>query len=155
MRRNFSSDTDHIDEIIEHLIEMTSGDLSKRKWLSPDIVELAALAQHYGLPTRLIDWTFDIFVALYFAAFGARKRHLADKNTDESDTLVIWALNRQALAYQSKTGKIPLKFTVPPYHGNSNLYAQKGILTYWEVDVDHSWIMSNDGSAMNNSKKNF
>lgn len=105
------------------------------KWLSDDIADLAALAQHYGVLTRLIDWSYDLYVALYFACMGAIKmREKAE--FQEGDTIVIWALNAHYIQFLQPTiSRIPLNFVVPPYHDNPNLNAQKGVLSYWEVDV--------------------
>ncbi|PWV91001.1 FRG domain-containing protein [Paenibacillus cellulosilyticus] len=40
-------------------------------WLPNTVLEIAALAQHYGLPTRMIDWSRDIYTSMYFASSGA------------------------------------------------------------------------------------
>ena len=42
-------------------------------------IEFLMNFQHFGIPTRLIDFTSDIFIALFFACFDQEEKHL-DKN---------------------------------------------------------------------------
>jgi hypothetical protein len=46
-----------------------------------------ALAQHYGVPTSLLDWSEDPFVAAYFAIQSA-------PDTDDGELACVWALNK-------------------------------------------------------------
>ena len=94
------------------------------EWISPDLYELAALAQHYGLPTRLMDWSYNILISLYFAVSERMKAEVNERN---QGNIVIWALDTEFVEYQGS----PIKLVRPLYCENPNLAAQKGLFTLW------------------------
>jgi hypothetical protein len=52
------------------------------------------LAQHFGVPTRLLDWTKNIFIACYFAVTSYLDRDAA-----------IWCLNVDAFPFPEALGR--------------------------------------------------
>ncbi|WP_289617762.1 FRG domain-containing protein [Alistipes finegoldii] len=103
-------------------------------WLPNDLYEIASLAQHYGVPTRLLDWSKDIFVSLYFAVMGVLESY--EKKSDSHDSMVLWALKSETLGSQYHCGDtydFPLRIINPPYYGNPNLGAQQGVFTLWKT----------------------
>ncbi|MFF2480899.1 FRG domain-containing protein [Paenibacillus sp. NPDC058071] len=97
------------------------------KWIPDHFLEISALAQHYGLPTRLIDWSKDLYTSLYFASSGALH------SDDDSKYMVLYALDYFTIEFLKPTiNRIPLRLIVPEHYKNPNLNYQKGILSAWE-----------------------
>lgn len=98
-------------------------------WLPDTVLEVAALAQHYGLPTRMIDWSRDIYTSMYFASSGALYK-------DDSKYMVLYALNYFTIEFLKNTvNRIPLRLVIPEHQKNPNLNNQRGVLSAWEYET--------------------
>jgi hypothetical protein len=101
-------------------------------------LELLALMRHHGAPTRLLDWTYSIYVAAFFALETARK----------DEPCAVWAINawwcrnRLPTAYQPPPEEphednfivdrllekpAPLAYPVNPFRLNQRLTIQRGL----------------------------
>ena len=109
---------------------------SREPWPHEEVRPVLALAQHHGVPTRLLDWSARPFVAAYFGARDADEQ--ASRGVQESDRLVVWALNGLVFALfkaENLRGGLQIETVRPWRHSNPNLRAQDGLFT---VLIDES-----------------
>jgi hypothetical protein len=105
-----------------------AADWGERLERATAALSLTALAQHYGIPTRLLDWTRQSHIAAFFAAEDASNH--ADYKP--SSHLVVWAFYFPLLgkhdALRQQTA--PVRIVTAPTATNPNLKAQQGIFTF-------------------------
>ena len=103
--------------------------LSKHStWLPSEYIEIAGLAQHYGVKTRLLDWSRDINVAIYFAISGL----MNPKEERKPKNIVLWILDTTAIKV-SKKDRPGIILHTPEYASNPNLCAQKGVFSLYTL----------------------
>lgn len=107
-------------------------------WPNKNYFELISLAQHYGVPTRALDWSYDYKVATYFAVKNIlNDNYLCD---EKPDAAVIWAFNYKPLEIDClglKKNPFAIKHYRPEYNSNPNLNAQKGMFTFIINDLNY------------------
>ena len=105
------------------------GKMKDIGWPMDDVLSLLAAAQHYGVATRLLDWSDRPLVAAYFACKTAAAAAQANRRT--GGKLSVWALDLDWVIYEGWPFGGPLRVYVvtAPRAWNTNLNAQGGLFT--------------------------
>jgi len=98
---------------------------SSKIWIHP----IVALAQHHGIPTRLLDWTENPFVASYFSLNSYELSKQEDK--DATRQIVVYSVNKYNLGNDLMAGLITdierIELLTLSKAENQNLRMQEGL----------------------------
>ncbi len=123
LKRNFEDECEHLPDLKVFIY----SDGKKKKETKTD-VKFTALGQHYGLPTRWLDWTESPYMAAFFAfqdSLGSIAGESLSTIRAEDKSVAIWALDRESTFWDNEN----IEIIRPSFEHNDRLYKQLGWFT--------------------------
>jgi hypothetical protein len=116
-------------------------------WPNQALYELLALAQHYGYPTDLLDWSYSSLIAGYFAASG-----VIEKNLDLNKSMSIWVFDLEKKNILNSHNKINFEVIDVPRSLNLNISSQQGCFTLVRQNISRNSSLSYSGKRIKEVK---
>jgi hypothetical protein len=109
-------------DLIQRFGALARGDpFAIATWPPPQAAPALSLAQHYGLSTCLLDFTWNPYVAAYFAI----RDHIGKKSLGGS--ACVWIVDDANLLVRGHDPRHSLEIVIPPASDNRTMQAQEGL----------------------------
>ncbi len=113
-------------DLLQHFRQECEAD-SRLRHLVEEEVSTLALAQHYGVPTRLLDWSESPYAAAFFAYQHAASAFESIIDIFRPDaTVAVWALDSDSYVWSEAQG---VQIVSPPTWENTRMRNQSGKFT--------------------------
>ncbi|MBJ6373120.1 FRG domain-containing protein [Sedimentitalea arenosa] len=89
--------------------------------------DLISLAQHYGLPTRVLDWSYSPYIGLFFAETEA-------VSTNQTKPAALWIMNRKKVSEEIDENEFV--FVEYSDRKDDRILSQKGLFSMLKIDQD-------------------
>lgn len=109
--------TTYVEQVMMHEFMKRARQIIKDVPDSKEYAKWLPIMQHYGLPTRLLDWTTAPLVALYFSTLPSKSNDSDDSKDKEETDGAIWCINPNKLNEGILKGSF-----VPPINYESTKY---------------------------------
>lgn len=114
-------------------LDVLKPSIEHAEWPPDMALETLALAQHHGVPTRLLDFTYNVRTALWFAASGAARWLSSPKRSDRprrGARLAVWAVDLRFVYKVWPPDNPMVRVINVPRATNTFLHAQEGFFLY-------------------------
>lgn len=131
-RLNLNGSIKNVEKLI--LDDFKRGSLPLTEFKPENNWDLLALAQHHGLPTRLLDWTYSALVALWFAV----EKPPQENENGDLENGVVWILVADVEDFRTDTDKLdPLSNKITKIFRSTvvsrRISAQAGVFTAHQI----------------------